>query len=321
MSGLVRQMIDFSKPKLWMWVLNAVLSTAITYFVLAGIGATKISNQLFMKYPFLFLCVVLIYLSCVLGILLMEMSVMWCYRVCKKMEHFEEYSQIQNASPSMIRVLKSNQKFPDILTAYQQTLFDIGTVNHENTENWEMPESIPFSMDILKMLNFTAILEDEDFSPEESIRNVRENFLIKLHQELETDFVGKYLSRKSDMQIMELLSQNPVFCEYTLPKMRRLSNDLEFILRLFSYLVADWCIDVYSRVYGVNKNIFFVNENNSEYENTVGKLNAFKNNLLAGHADVSNIIIYGFSAEKREIRAIRGELFEIYQNCSAILKQ
>jgi hypothetical protein len=135
----------------------------------------------------------------------------------------------------------------------------------------------------------------------------------------------EYAERKklafSDMQIMELLSQNPVFCEYTLPKMRRLSNDLEFILRLFSYLVADWCIDVYSRVYGVNKNIFFVNENNSEYENTVGKLNAFKNNLLTGHADISNIIIYGFSAEKREIRAIRGELFEIYQNCSAILKQ
>ena len=179
-------------------------------------------------------------------------------------------------------------------------------------------------MEILNLLGFTEILNDTQFSTEYSLKGMHENLLARLLLELKTDFWEQYFDKQSDLQIVSLFSENSYFTNETFPKIKKLSNDLEFILRMASHLVVDWCIDVYYRVYGINKDVFYKSENQDENqaqkEDIVCKLNLFKGSLLGSQVNVQNIIIYEFSPENQTIQAVGGELVEIYRQCCEILK-
>ena len=128
MSDLMREILRFSKPKIWMWGLNAVLSTIITYLVFLSMGSSAISNQLFIKYPPLFVCVVLIYLSCVLGIWFMEVIGLLLWHMYSEMKQFQKHNCAEKKSCPSIVVTNSPMKSREFLEAYQQLLLNFYSV-------------------------------------------------------------------------------------------------------------------------------------------------------------------------------------------------
>ncbi|MEE5993323.1 MAG: hypothetical protein V3G42_08795 [Oscillospiraceae bacterium] len=322
MGNLVSKLLRISKPKIWMWILNAIVSAIVTYVVTIRFGNLSISNEVFLKYPFAFSYFVLIYLICILGFGIMEVSCLMFYRAYRKMKHFQaNFPEAETNSPPVIQPTKIRIPLSQFVEIYQKDLMKLCQGNGKNLlSNHLQWSDFPAFIETIVKIAFPNIANDSKFSIAESIQNIQGDFLIELDAKLNVGFWEDYLNEQSDFQLLCMLARDSHFEQETFSKMKRLSNCFEFILRSASYVVANWCIDVYVRLYGVNRSVFYICDSSDEHQNIVAQLNEYKNSLMESQADVSHIIQYQFSLQTGEITGIQGKLFDIYQNCSSLLK-
>ncbi len=260
-----KELFRLSESKIWMWILGAVFSGLITYLYFVYFNHVAFTPETFGRHPILFAYVVGVYLICIVGIMAIWKTEGIIFGILGKVKQFQRhFPQLKSPSPSIVKLTNHSQALPEFSETYLENF--VHTCIDDEISPEEMPEilnhlqDIQFQMCSSKVLEtfFSTIVEDDNYSIEQSFQNhMTGNLLGRLREELLPDFLEDFLNQQSDFQIFLLESQKPEFCSDTLPKMQVLANAFEFMLRVSSYIVAEWCIDVYSRVYGINKNIFY----------------------------------------------------------------
>ena len=302
------------------WIIScvfAVLSVYTVFFLKGGLTlqAVKADNRLLLN-------ITACYFSIFFLSLLMIFLMILLFSVMKTLRKLQATYPWHNQYASSVLQFTEINANPDICLTKHRNHSSFFFKSPEMAESLPQEETLSIFINSIQTQHIFEALHMEQMIQDNMLNEmIHQKFVYRLWEELLTEFPEQYLNQASELKLAIFLMKKSGSAMEAFKQAQILSNNYEFAVRIVFYLVADWCINIYSEYYHVNKNIFFVCKENSEQENLISKLNQFKGSLLNSKAEhVSDIVTLRLSLLNQKM-TLTGELPEIYHNCCLLLNQ